>query len=118
MPEPNSRLRPWLRTTDGRLAILIAVLAVIAIVAFVIRSYTESPPPSPTQFGAQPQNLQTRMINDLRSGMRHGPFLQKYGKPTRVERRPDGLLRLYYDLVTVTFDESGKPIESIINLKQ
>jgi len=54
---------------------------------------------------------ESAMMRDLRAGMTHATFLRKYGKPMRVERRQDGLYRLHYDSVTVTFDEAGVPIE-------
>jgi len=94
-----------LRTAEGRLALLTVILAVAAVAIYFVQLASQPAPPSPGVL------RESAMVRDLRAGMTHTTFLIKYGKPTRMERRPDGLYRLYYDHVTVTFDEAGGAVE-------
>ncbi|MFI5385613.1 MAG: hypothetical protein ACHQ50_05770 [Fimbriimonadales bacterium] len=108
-----------MRTENGRLAILVLVLAVIAVVVYcgqALRTPERASPPIDGSGRAQPVNLQTQMLDDLRGGMSHDDFLRKYGKPFRMRRGLDDLLRLDYEPLTVTFDKEGKPVETIVNL--
>ncbi|HTQ10469.1 MAG TPA: hypothetical protein VMI31_10385 [Fimbriimonadaceae bacterium] len=101
------RSRLWLRTAEGRLIVLTALLAIAAAVVYVVKPSGNPPEP------ASPAGEGPPIMRDLRAGMRHNAFLEKYGKAERVELRPDGLLRLYYRDVIVTFDGSGYPIEVV-----
>ncbi len=107
------RLRWWLRTGDGKLVLVTLFLAVVAIAVYLI-SASKSPPaadqPAPV-IDQRRQNLQSSMLDDLRGGMKHNEFVRKYGKAQSLERRPDGLLKLHYEPITVTFDQTGKAIE-------
>src|SRR5579862_3020969 len=111
MPIPGGKLRAWLRTADGRLATITLILAILALAVFLVKPHQTSPANNGSSLGNGYQSIVSPMIQDLRHGMRHDEFLRIYGKPRTVEPRSDGLRRLHYDHVIVTFDRFGNPIE-------
>jgi|SRR5579862_7767909 len=107
-----SRLRVWLRTDDGKLIVGTAALAILTLLVWLFVSLRA--------WEAQNQEAEVmqkisspkaKMLRDLHAGMKHDPFLRKYGKATKMERRPDGRYWLRYDGVSVTFTRSGSVLE-------
>lgn len=55
----RSRLRAWLRTDDGRLALLTLVLAIVALLILLYRSLSHQPRPFKGASGPQ-SSIETR----------------------------------------------------------